>query len=180
MMSPPPAHDSAVAPCLHSCLSFLQTHFLLQSSPSCSLRLSSTVDSSLCPGIALQPLHSSSQLLHIPAVLHPLSGIHRAVAQIVWSSLHADCHRSTASLSNSLKCFPFIPTDCPNVESSTPLQLSHPLGAGPVCSLFSLFPFLPSSYRVLCESIDSFLVVRDSCQFSAGALGGLLHLKMYS
>ena len=40
-----------------------------------------------------------------------------------------------------------------------------------------LFPFLSSSYQVLRESIDSFLVVRDSCQFSAGSLGGLLHLK---
>ena len=43
-----------------------------------------------------------------------------------------------------------------------------------------IFPFLPSSYWVVHESIYSFPVVRDSCPISAVVLQCLLHLKMYS
>ena len=50
-MAPAHACDSAVAPCPSS----LQAHSLPQSSPSCSLRPSPTVDSSPCPGTALPP-----------------------------------------------------------------------------------------------------------------------------
>ena len=40
VMVPPAVHDSVVSSHLHGCLDFFQGHFLLQSPPSCSLRLS--------------------------------------------------------------------------------------------------------------------------------------------
>ena len=54
------------------------------------------------------------------------------------------------------------------------------MGSGPfLLTLFLFFPFLPSSYQVLCQSMYSLLVVRDSSQLSAGILWDPLLLKMY-
>ena len=132
--------------------------------------LLTTVNSSLCPGIGFQSIRPSSPLPCVPGELGPCPG--NLVLQqglSVWFSLHSDCHKSAAALSNSLKCFPDLKL----------LQFPHPPSAGPAHSP-SLFPSLLSSYRVLPGSIYSFPVVRDSCPISAVVLQCLLHLKMYS
>ena len=68
------------------------------------------------PGIALQSLCSSSQLLHFLGDLHPCLGyVWLGQGLFVLSSLHLACHGSAASLSNSLKCFPTVPNNCPDV-----------------------------------------------------------------
>ena len=51
----------------------------------------------------------------------------------MWFSLHSDCHKPAAALSNSLKCFPDL----------TLLQFPHSPGAGPVLLTLIFFP-LPS------------------------------------
>jgi len=86
-----------------------------------------------------------------------LSGIRRAC--LCSFILNADCHRSAASLLDSLKCL---------FSQSQPIALmwgSHPCFSSPTprCRsgpAHSLFPFLPSSYSVLSGLIYSFLLVR--------------------
>ena len=58
--------------------------------------------------------------------LESLSWVCRAVAPIVWFSLHSECHRSAASLSDSVKCFPSVPNTFPDVGILPLLQFPHP------------------------------------------------------
>ena len=68
------------------------------SSPT-SLWVISTVNSRLCPGIAPQPLHSSSQLLCLSGGPCPYPGyIWLQQGLSVWFSFYLDCHKSVASL----------------------------------------------------------------------------------
>lgn len=120
-----------------------------------------TVNSSLHRGTALNPY------LQLPAIActrgpASLSRVWRLLHGLSMQILpHSDHHRSAASLSNSLRCLCPAPNYCsyvgisPRFSSSTPFEQvqSH---SPP------LFPFLPSSYQVLCGSICSFLVVRDT------------------
>ena len=120
-------------------------------------------NSSLYPGIALLSLRSSSQSLNI---LVNLSGVHRAIAQIVWFSFHwFMLHSLTASNASLLSkqialmwgfhpCFSFSTPGCRSIQS-------HSL---------PLFPLLPLSYQLLHGSIYYFLEARDSCQLSGGIL----------
>ena len=65
-----------------------------------------------CPhlGIAPQSPCSCSQPRCISVDLPPCSGyIGPQHALFLWFSVHSDCHRSAASLSDSLRCFPFCP-----------------------------------------------------------------------
>ena len=76
-----------------------------------------TANSRPCPGIALRSLSSSSWLACIPGDLHPCLG-HVGLWQalslcFVFPSTHL---RSTAVLSNSLKCFSSVPINCVNVR----------------------------------------------------------------
>ena len=106
VMAPSPACDSAVSPYLHDYLTFLQRQSPLQSPPS-HPQGPSAINSRPLPGIAPQSLHFSSQPPRIPEDLHSCLGyIWMWQGSSVWFSLHSDCHRSTAALSNSLKCFP--------------------------------------------------------------------------
>lgn len=137
-------------------------------SPVSSCHLSE-VKSSPHPGIALQSLHSSSQPSHVLVDLRSCLGYVGSRPRLsVWVSLYSDCHISAASLSSSFECFPSVPTDCPKCGDLTAASASPPAGcmSDPAHSALSalLFSFLPSSYSVLCGSIYSFLVVRDSCQ----------------
>jgi len=60
----------------------------------------------------------------------------------VWLTLHLDCHRSAASSSSdSIKCFPSVPTNCPRCEIS-PASSPLPQDAAPV--LLPFFILLPS------------------------------------
>ena len=82
----------------------------------------------------------------------------------------SDCHRPAASLSDSLKCFLFVPTDCSDVRLSPLLQLLHPWVQVHSHSLSSSFPLLPLSCQLFHGFIYYFLEVRDSCHFSGGIL----------
>lgn len=94
----------------------------------------------------------------------------RARVQIVlYYWLHSNCPGLAVSLSDSLRCFPFVPTGCPRGRN---LTSASPTGYRSGPTLSTLFPsFLPSSYLVLHRG--------DSCQYSAGILPDLLHLEMF-
>ena len=169
MLAPPSVCDSAVAPCLPGCLAFLQRHSPLRSPSSCPLGCLPAVNSSPHPGISLQSLCSSSQL-HIlvdlcpcPWYVGPWHGLS------VWFSLHSDCHRLAVyplKASNAFSLSQLIahwgsPPCCSSHTARAQVQFTH---SPP------LFPLLPSFYHVLCVSVYSFLVAKDSCQLSAGAL----------
>ena len=81
------------------------------------------------------------------------------------------CHGSTVSLSDSLKCFPSVLTDCPDVEISPLLQLPQSPDADP--APLTLLLFFPSFFHPteFCMALYiPFPVVRDSCQLLVGAL----------
>ena len=84
----------------------------------------------------------------------------------------------TSCFTLSLKCFSSNSDNRPTVGIWPLLQFPHPLRAGPVLLLFS--HLVPSSYQVLPGSIYSFLLVRYSCELSAGILHALLCLKVHS
>ena len=82
VMSPPPACDSAVPPCLHGCLAFLQRCFLSWSPPSHSLRPSPLRQQEISPWnyspILMQQLSAalhSRKLASLSKVLKALSRI---------------------------------------------------------------------------------------------------------
>ena len=97
---------------LHCCLAFTAALFSSKGISHCNLLLCIpsvhllAINSRPHPGISLQSLCCSSQLLHSPGDLCPcpvyvwlLQGLS------VWFSFYSDCHRSAVALSNSLKCF---------------------------------------------------------------------------
>ena len=84
------------------------------------------------------------------------------------------------SFTLSLKCFSSDSDNCPAVGTGSLLQFPHVLRAGPALLTLQFFPLVPLSYRVLCGSIYSFLLVRSSCPLSAGVLYALPYLKVYS
>ena len=76
-------------------------------------------------------------MLQLPATecfrgLESLAGVCRAAARIVWFSLHSECHKSAASLSDSVRCFPSAPNNFPDVGILPLLQFPQPPGIGPV------------------------------------------------
>ena len=85
----------------------------------------------------------------------------------------------TSCFTPSLKCFSSDSDYCPNVGIRSLLQFPHPLRAGPVLLTHLFSPLVPSSYRVLRDSVYSFLLVRSSCLLSVGVLPTLLCLKVY-
>ena len=82
-----------------------------------------------------------------------------------------------SSFTLSLKCFSSDSDSCPALGIRPLLQLPHPPRAGPVLLTLLFLPLVPSSYRVLCDSIYSFPLVRYSCPPSAGVLHALLCLR---
>ena len=111
-----------------------------------------------------------------------------------WLSLHSDCHRSAALLSNSLKCFPSVPADCPGCRGPIPASLPTTAPPNPhahqVHSLSSFvpsflhptrfcvalyIPFLESGQRLL---VFSWFSVRSSA--SENVFPTHLQRKMYS
>ena len=177
-MAPPPTRDSHYR--LASMAAWLSStgisHDLLSHIPSIHL---SAVNSRPHLGIAPQSLCPSSQMLHLLGDLTPVWGMYgcgkNCLILIPFRLSQISCF--TLSLN---KCFSSDSDNCPDVGVGPLLQFSHPPGAGPVLLTFLFFPLVPSSYRVLCGSIYSFLLVRYSCPLSAGVLQALLCLKVYS
>lgn len=133
------------------------------------------VSSQSNPGISVQSLHSSSYPPCVPGnwILSRNCIVLRQ-GWSLWFSLHLECYRSTAALSNSLKCFSSVPNNCPVVGSWPLFQFPHTprSESSPAHSSFPA-PFLcPTS----CGLKYSFPVVRDSC-LSSVVLQDLLHIR---
>ena len=77
----------------------------------------------------------------------------------------------------SLKCFSSDSHNWSDVGIRLLLQFPYQLRAGPVLLTLQFFPLVPSSYRVLRDSIYSFPLVRYFYPLSAGVLHALLCLK---
>ena len=165
-------HDSVVSPCFHGCLAFLHQHFPSQSPPSHLLGLSFCSQSSPCPGIAPQSLHSSFQLLCFLGELCPCPGYYGysndclilipfRLPQINYFTI-------------SLKYFSSDPDNCPDMGIRLLLKFPHLPSAGPVLLTFLFSPLVSSPYRVLHSPIYSFLMARYSCLLSTGVLQALL------
>ena len=108
-----------------------------------------------------------------------LSWVCRPGARTVWFSFHLSCHKSAVSLS-ALNVSPLTQTLALVWEIGPLLQFPRPPRADPVLLILLFFPLVPSSYRVLCECIYSFPLVRYSCLLSTGVGHALLCLKVYS
>ena len=133
----------------------------------------------------LQSLHSRSQELHFLRDLCPCPGyVGLWQGLSVWFSFHSNCHRSAASLSNSLKCFSSVPNNCPGLGTDPYFSSLIPLS--PQVQILSCSPsssFFPSSLystEFLHQSIYSFPVLRYSCPPSTDVLQDLPCLKVYS
>ena len=145
-------------------------HNLLPHIPSICL---STVNNSPHHGIAPQSLNSGFQLLNLPWNLRSCRGY-------VWLRQGLlGCHR-LAVFTLSLKCLSSDSDNCPDVGIGPLLQFPYLPRAGPALLTLLFFPLVPSSYRVLHDSVYSFPLVRYSCPLSAGVLRALLCLKVYS
>ena len=103
-----------------------------------------------------------------------LSRVCMTAAGTVWFSFCLGGHRS--AVSPSLKC---DSDSCPNVGIGLLLQFSHQLRAGPVLPRLLFFPFVPSSYGVLCGSYILFHWSGTPFD-SDDVLHALLCLKVYS
>ena len=170
-------HDSAVS--LASMAVWLSSTSISHPSllPHVSLVCLSAVNSSPCPGIAPQSLHSSFQLLCLLGDLCPCPGYfgysNDCLILIPFRLPQINC------FTLSLKCFSSDPDNCPDMGIGLLLQFARLLRAGPVLLTRLFFPLVPSSYWVLHGSIYSFPLVRYSCPFSAGVLHALLCLNEY-
>ena len=80
----------------------------------------------------------------------------------------------------SLKYFSSDSDNFPNVGIGARLQFPYPPRTGPVLLTLLFFPLVPSSYRVLHDSIYSFPLVRYSWLLSTDVLHALLCLKVCS
>ena len=116
-------------------------HNLLPHIP--SIRLS-TVNSSPHPGIAHQPLNSSSQPLHLPGTCIPVLGM---------DGCNEDCLilipfrlPQISCFTLSLKCFSSDPDSCPNVGSGPLLQFPHSTKGR---SSLTNTPVFPPSFFIL-------------------------------
>ena len=103
----------------------------------------SMVNSSHHPGIASQPLNSSSQPLHLVGDLPPVR---------VMYGCSKDCLilipfrlPQISCFTLSLKCFSSDSDSCPDVGIRPLLQFPHPLRARPVLLTRLFFPLVPSS-----------------------------------
>ena len=149
-------------------------HNLLPHIP--SIRLS-TVNSSPHPGIAHQPLNSSSQPLHLPGTCIPVQGMYGCSKDCLILIPFRLPQISYFTL--SLKCFSSDSDSCPNVGIRPLLQFPQLQKAGPVLLTLLFFFLVPSSYQVLHGSTCYLPLVRYSCLLSAGVLHALC-LKPYS
>ena len=178
-MAAPAMHDSAVLPCFQAAWlssTGISHHNLLPHIPSvylCSQQQPSPWDCSTIPTLQFPAATASRGPASLP-------GVHMAAARSVWFSFRFRLPQISC-FTLSLKCFSSDPENCPDAEigpcfSSPTCEVVW----GPVLLTLSFLPLVPSSYRVLCGSVYSFLVVMYCCLLSAGILQALLCLKVYS
>ena len=132
------------------------------------------VNSSPRPRIALQSPLSSSHPLLLPVDSHSCPGyVGPRRGSAVWFSLHWYYHRLAALLSDSFKCFPSVPMECPGFRDLPPASAPPSLAADWSCSLSSSSS-LRLSYQVC---MDRYIPLGWS---GTSAQWEILHLKIYS
>ena len=151
-----PTCDSAALPCFHGCLAFFHQHFLTspqsispQSTGALALGFCSTMPKLQFPKLQLIQGTSIPVLYMYVCVKVCLILIPLRLPQISCFIL-------------SLKCFSSDSDNCPTVVIKRLLQFPYPMRAGPILLTLLFFPLVPSSYRNLCGSINSFPLVRYS------------------
>ena len=113
----------------------------------------STVNSSPCPGIAPSvPSHCTFQGICVP--VQGMYGCSKDCLILIPFRLP-----QISCFTLSLKCFSSDSDNCPDVGIRPQLQFPHPLRARPVLLTLLFSPQVPSSYRVLRGSINSFPLV---------------------
>lgn len=128
-----------VVPYLRGLPAFLQGHSPCGFPSSHPLSCLPKVNSSSCPGIALQSPHSSPSHYAFPWIAS-LCGVQRAVVQITCVVLQpSGFHRLAASLSDSLKCFLSVLNSCPGYGDLTLASAPLLSGCRPSCSFSSSF-----------------------------------------
>ena len=128
---------------------------------------------------------STTCTLQLPAAVPsreppPLSGVFMAAAKIVCVILIPFRLSRISCFTVSLKCFPFVRNNCPNMAIWTSALVPPPTKGRSSPTNSPLFLLLPSSYLPLHGPIYSFPLVRYSCLLSPGILQALLCLKVYS
>ena len=131
VMAPRPTRDPAAPPCFHGCPAFPPV------SPTHALDPSLHRPQQPSPGIAPQPLSSSSQPLRPPGALPSWLGL-------VWPRQGLSAFPplrlpQVRCFALSLKCFSSDSDSCPDVAIRPLLRFPHPRRAGPVL----LSPCLP-------------------------------------
>ena len=146
-MAPPPAHDSAVAPCLRGCVPFPQRHsppvsFLPSLGlPPCNQQGSLSWDCPLIPVLQrLAAIHSHG--------LESFSGVWRSMA---WIARIILTPFRLSQISGFTLHSRLCSAECPGVGISALHQVQLWF-----CSPSSSFPFPPSSYRILRGSVYYF------------------------
>ena len=176
VMSPPPMHYHLASMAAQLSSKGIPHHNLFPHIPSIHL---SAVKSSSCPGITLQSLNSSSQLLTFQGTSIPVWGMYGCCKDCLILIPFRLPQMSCFTL--SLKCFSFDSDNCP-MWGSDPCFSSPSCQprASPVLLTLLFFLLVPLSYQVLLGSIYSFPLVRYSCLLSAGVLHVLLCLMIRS
>ena len=150
----------------------------LGSPPAQPLHLSLCSHSSPRPGVAAQPLNSSSQPCAFQEIRVPLRGVYGCGKdRLILIPFRLP---RISSFTLSLECFSSDSDNCPDVGIGPLLRFPHQLGAGPVLPTPLVSSLVPSSYRAVRGSIYSFPLVRSPCPFSTGVLHTLLCLKVCS
>ena len=140
-------HDSAVLSCLHGCLVFLHKHFYHSILPHNILPSGhlASVSSRSCPGIAIQSLCSSSQLLCLLeawVLVHSMDGCSK--------NFLCDSHSVYTVTDQLLPSQPqmllLCPKELPHCGNQTPAHFPHLPRAGPVLLTLLFLPLLSLSY----------------------------------
>ena len=129
-------------------------HNLLPHIPSISL---SIVKSSPCPGVVPRSLNFTSQPLRL------LGNLRLCLGHVCMHVSSKDCLililfrlPQISCFSLSLECSSSDSDNCPDAGIGPLLQFRHQSKAGPVLQTLLFFSLVPSSYRVLHDSIHSF------------------------
>lgn len=161
-MAPLLVCDSAVAPCFHDCLTLFQRHSLQQSPPSRPSRLfPQNQQQSLPWDCGYAPAPSCSAFWWAVS----LPGLCRATAQVVCVVLTPfRLSQISAFTLQQSQMLPLCPSRLPWYRDITPSSTSPPAGDRFSCADSApLSPFPSLSCPVLCGSVCSSPVVRDSC-----------------
>ena len=149
VMAPPPAHDSAVSPCFHGFLAFLNSisrHNLLPQFIS-PLSVSPQSMAALPLGLLHNPYTPAPSCYTFQGTCIPVQGRYGCskdcLILIPFRLSQINC------FTLSLKCFSSDPDNCPSVGTGPLLQFPYLPRASPGQLTRLFLPLVPLSYRVL-------------------------------